>query len=535
MDKLRGNSSAVAFLRVSSNRQRDNTSHETQETEIVEYCRENSFDLLKIVRMVESAKDSKKRIHYQQGLQWALKHKARHILFYVFDRETRNLTDNEKNEGLVRAGKIVLHYVKERKVFHKDSSDSDFFLRDVQAVTNKQFIRQLSTKVVDAMRTKAEGGHFPGNHPPLGYVHVRMKDESGRDLKRGTTIGIDPDERVVEQVRREFALRAAGMSAEQIRNQIIHEGLIPAAKIPKYHRSAIERRLRNPFYYGEFEWNGQLYPGKHPLFISKKHIAEVASSFGGSNPYQRKPAKEVGVFGGGWMTCADEQCGCHVVFDPKTKQLKGSGRILRFDYYHCTNGRRIHPSMRGMSVKEPDLWKQFESAVESITITDEFSKLVADALNETHSKVSRARKKEIADYRAGLEAVEREEDKAYVDLRRGLLTEEMYHRQIARLRLQRNEFTKLLEGANSALDGAYLHTAQSILELAKNAKSLWLSRSPQERLDFLKLILSNPRLEGTNVRYDLKKPFATLALMKSEVEWRPHLDAFRTELSRFAA
>ena len=90
----------------------------------------------------------------------------------MYDRETRNLSDAESNEKLVRLDKIVLHYVRDRKVLHKFSPDSDFFLRDIQAVSNKQFVRNLSAKVSDALLAKAEDGNYPGNWPPLGLYAI---------------------------------------------------------------------------------------------------------------------------------------------------------------------------------------------------------------------------------------------------------------------------------------------------------------------------------------------------------------------------
>ena len=138
-------------------------------------------------------------------------------MFYMNDREARNLTDNEKNEQLVRDGKIVIHYVNENKVLEEDSPVSDFFMRDIFAVQNKNFSRVLSVKVNDVMRRKAEDGWFPGNRPTLGYMHQRLRDASGREMKRGTIIVPDSDKRKVCQVQREFELRANGYTLEQIR------------------------------------------------------------------------------------------------------------------------------------------------------------------------------------------------------------------------------------------------------------------------------------------------------------------------------
>lgn len=68
-------------------------------------------------------------------------------------------------------------------------------------------------------------------------------------------------------------------------------------------------------------------------------------------------------------------------------------------------------------------------------------------------------------------------------------------------------------------------TAKTILELATSAKSLWISKSHQERRDFLDMVLSNPILDGLTVRYELKKPFAVLLKMSEKVEWRALRDS----------
>ncbi len=70
-----------------------------------------------------------------------------------------------------------------------------------------------------------------------------------------------------------------------------------------------------------------------------------------------------------------------------------------------------------------------------------------------------------------------------------------------------------------------MESVKSILELATSAKSLWIRKSAQERKDFLNMILSNPILEGVNVRYELKKPFAVLVKMSEKEDWCARKDS----------
>lgn len=77
-----------------------------------------------------------------------------------------------------------------------------------------------------------------------------------------------------------------------------------------------------------------------------------------------------------------------------------------------------------------------------------------------------------------------------------------------------------------------METAQTVLELATSAKSLWKIGSPQEIRNFLDKLLSNPILDGLNVRFTLRKPFAVLVQMTKNVDWcargdlNPHACAY---------
>ena len=127
------------------------------------------------------------------------------LLYYKFDRETRNLTDNERSENDARSNKYVLHYVSEDKIFHKETPDSDFLMRDYSAVGNKHYSQDLTTKISNATRIKAESGWSPVTVPPWG--------------------------------------------------------LVPESNIKSYNKSSIEKRLKNIFYDCRFYWNGVEYKG----------------------------------------------------------------------------------------------------------------------------------------------------------------------------------------------------------------------------------------------------------------------------------
>jgi len=114
----------------------------------------------------------------------------------------------------------------------------------------------------------------------------------------------------------------------------------------------------------------------------------------------------------------------------------------------------------------------------------------------------------------------------------GNLDKESYRRQIENIRKERIRFTDLLEKANATIDTAYLHSAKTILHLCTLAKELWSEQDRFERRAFLEKLLSNQRLEGSKVRYDLRKPFQVLSDMREKQNWRPHRDSLRAPALR---
>lgn len=268
------NNKAIAIVRVSSAKQKDGISHSAQEQAVHDHCIENDLKLEKIYKIVESASSSKNRKQYSEAIREAVKNKIGNVLFYMLDRETRNLKDLEENEDLIRHGVFAIHYVRENLILNQDSSDSDFLMRDITGAMNKNQIRNLKTKVIDAMVRKAELGWYPSNNVPMGYVNTN-ENEFGAKVRRGGIIKLDENINNRKIVLREFELRAQGLSFEAIRDQIRSENLLTPKKSLSYKGGAIERRIKNPFYRGRFYWRGELYEGKHELFIPKDLIKKL--------------------------------------------------------------------------------------------------------------------------------------------------------------------------------------------------------------------------------------------------------------------
>ena len=452
------NKKSIAILRVSTKKQEEGISHKVQAERISDWVKDNDLELVQTYKIAESAKDSESRRKYHAAIEWALKNGIRHILFYMGDREARNLTDNEYNEKLVLQDRIVLHYVQERKILYKDSPESDFTARDYQAVGSKDFSRRLRVKVVDAMRRKAEEGWFPNNHAPLGYIHSFPLDENGRPKKRGSTIVKNPIERVVKQVLREFELCAQGYSVASIREIIIEEGFVVPSKTKAYSKHGIEARLKNKFYRGIFDWQGIEYKGKHELIIPKPLLDAVDERFGHKRQHRRASA-EKGIFSGGWIRCGHPDCGLQIVCEHTKKKIKETGEHKEFKYYRCSNSRGVHGSLKGMYATEGELMKAFEPALDKISISEQRAKEIADALNETDRIAKEAIATEMNGYRKALEDLHKRR-LSYLDLLADrVINEKDYAVKLEQIEADQKHFTKLLEDAQYKISDAWKVTA----------------------------------------------------------------------------
>ncbi len=107
----------------------------------------------------------------------------------------------------------------------------------------------------------------------------------------------------------------------------------------------------------------------------------------------------------------------------------------------------------------------------------------------------------------------------------GVLDAEGFKRQTARFREDRKRMENEILNLEEQMKGQYRETALTTLELCKDAKSLYLSQSLEDRARFVKKQCQNPLMNGLSVQFEIKKPFSTIAKMASLVNWRPLRDS----------
>ncbi len=216
------------------------------------------------------------------------------------------------------------------------------------------------------LRAKCEAGWRPGS-APIGYINKLTEN-------RISCIEID---RKRAPIVKEIFERAAnqGQSGRTIKYWLDKSGF--KTKVGKRVAiGEIYRILKNPFYYGEFEFGGKFYKGKHKPIITKEifdktQIQLIAPS--------RSWNKQVFPFKG-LFKCG--QCGGGITAEEKYKNLT-NGKVNRYVYYHC--GRSVNYDCTQPYITEDDLINQLLSKIDEIEFDqDAINKKIREEIEHYH-------------------------------------------------------------------------------------------------------------------------------------------------------
>lgn len=168
-----------------------------------------------------------------------------------------------------------------------------------------------------------------------------------------------------------------------------------------------------------------------------------------------------------------------------------------------------------------------------ISLTKAVAEDLAETVHERDFEEAEKLRQQYAEHKERLESLLKKQDQLYDDYSKGLVDEDDYRR----LKAKTKDEVQLLK---AKLENDYRSTQELVrvrlkftLELAKDMESNWKEATPSDRVVLLKNVSSNFLLDGLNVRYDLKKPFAILSEIKLKgvsERWCPSRRSRRTTL-----
>lgn len=328
-------------------------------------------------------------------------------------------------------------------------------MHGIHVVMARNYIDNLREEVKKGMREKAEQGTYP-SRPPKGYRNNVLKH----------TIEVDPEQAPV--ARRMFEAYASGQHSLASLQKTLR-----AEFGQNLARGYLARLLQNPFYRGQFIWQGKLYNGTHAPLVSPALFDQVQQVFRGYN--KPKYGKREFAFRG-ILTCKYDDC---LV---TAEQKKGN-----YTYYHRTGfrGKCALPYFR-----EEELGERLGDILRDIHIPDGVFAQLKESLLTDKNRQQLVQKQERERLQQRLGAIRRRLDQAYQDKLDGKITEEFWERKSIGWQAEEQQIQMALRGLEQASPERPL-TGVRILELANQAYLLYLSQPPAEKTKLLRMVLSN--------------------------------------------
>src|SRR3989344_4624648 len=262
------------------------------------------------------------------------------ILAWHPDRLARNSIDGGKIIYLLDTEKIQdLKF----PTFWFDSTPQGKFMLNIAFGQSKYYVDNLSENIKRGHRQKLRKGIWPG-FAPLGY------------LNNSRTKSIDVDKEKFVLVRKCFELYATGDNTLKNIKQFLADTGLDSYQGNVLSTSCVQRMLKNPFYYGTFRFNGELYEGSHEPIISKKLFDEVQQVMNNRGKKKRKRKHEFAF--SGFMKCG--KCDCLITAETQ------KGHI----YYRCTKKKQ---TCNEKYLREEALVEQMKSIIQKVSIPDDWA------------------------------------------------------------------------------------------------------------------------------------------------------------------
>ena len=478
----------VALARVSSREQeREGFSLDVQEDALRKYAERNGGEIVKLLRIAETASKRDERKTFKELIAFAKKHAAQidGILFYKVDRAARNLFDYVELERLESEYGVPFISVSQPT----ENTPAGRMQRRMLANMASFYTEQQSVDVKEGLLRRVQSGLFIGK-APFGYRNVRKE---GRGL---VEVHIDN----ALKVRRIFDLYAYhSHTLDSLGVKLAEEGLTYLPSMPTFPRSKLHTILRDRAYIGEVEHQGQWYPGVQEPLVGRTTWDRVQALLG-AKVYR---ATEL-TYAGELITCA--HCGHPITGESKVKKTKSGER--EYIYYRCAKyNAEGHPRTR---VTETDLDEQTLSMFDRLRIDDEkvqdnfMAVLRAQTCQEQQESEA-----EITETNRQLSLL-RGQQNQLLNLR--LLDEinaETFARKATELRDREAKLQLQLEVC-SRQRHEYADIAVKAFGLSQTLRPKWLTADYAAKRRILEIVCLNFRLVGANLIPAMRSPFDVL-------------------------
>lgn len=471
---------ALLYVRVSTKEQEEGYSQDAQQKLGIEYAGRNNLEIVKTWKVSESAWKADRK-YFEEMLTYAKKNNIKNIIFDVVDRMTRNPFDLVKIEKLVKEHDVTIHFSRLNQQYSKNATPDAELMLGLNALMARKYSSDISMKVKMGTTEKVKQGGFP-HKAPVGYLN---------DTKNNTLI-IDPERAPL--IKKAFEMALSGSYSLGMIKDTLNSMGFSTHRGNKLHKSRLQDILKNPIYYGDMRWHGQIMPGKHEPIISRAMFDRVQEAT------QKRPHVTTRTNNfpfNSLITCGD--CDCRVI--------GGLYKNKKYRLYHCTFSKGRHPGFK--YIREADLPGMFEKTLDKSIPNDEVIDYIVKTVLTDSGASQEYSEKRLSGLLSRRKSLEGRLSQVYEEKLDNKIPEDFwktkdedYRRQISAIDSELVE----IKASEGKIDERGLTT----FELIKGLKDKYKKGNYAKKAEIIKIVASNHVLSNNSLTPQLKKPFVYL-------------------------
>lgn len=493
---------AIIFARVSSKDQEDNHSIPSQVRRLTEYALKKNFTIANTFQITESSSQTTRK-QFNEIIHLIKKSKEPHALITdTVDRLQRSFRETPMLDELRKEGKIELHFLREGLIINKQANSSQLLQWDVGVLFASSYVRQLGDNVKRSQEQCIKNQQWIGK-APFGWDNISLP--SGQK----TIIPSQLEAPFVLQVFEQYAKGNVSFETLAAKMKLVFP---PTARGKKVSARTIELILKNPFHIGFMNFKEQIHAHKYGTIIPE-HLFEQAQGI--MHKRNKSPIQHAGkpILLRGLITC--KKCSCSVSGDIKKQ---------RYVYYACNNSKGICTKKW---IKEETIVQELVSYFDEIRLNDEQIEMIINDLQE-HSITEHVQIKNNQRILQEKLNITQERRSKLIDMHiDGKIDADIYHAKLEEYK--REQQGLLLEIKSYDVDNKIeLIAAQAVLEMARDAKELFVSSKLEEKQQLLRFFFSNLTLDCEKLDVELRLPFNLMYKVYDQTVWRQQRSALRT-------